>query len=40
VRAGGDLREPPIRIEDRVLAQGGTFRADAHGLRVDLPCAL
>jgi hypothetical protein len=39
VRADGNRRQSPIRIEDRVLAQGGTLHADAHRLRADLPCA-
>jgi signal transduction histidine kinase len=33
-----NLRQPPIRIEDRVLAQGGTLRADTRHLCADLPC--
>ncbi|HEX5922956.1 MAG TPA: histidine kinase, partial [Baekduia sp.] len=29
----------PVRVEDRIGAVGGTFTADAHHLRAELPCA-
>jgi hypothetical protein len=38
VRTAVDLAEPPIRIEDRVLALGGSLHAEPRRLRAELPC--
>jgi signal transduction histidine kinase len=38
LRAVSAFAEPPVRVEDRVGAVGGTFTADAHHLRAELPC--
>jgi signal transduction histidine kinase len=39
LRAASAFAELPVRVEDRVGAVGGTFTADAHHLRAELPCA-
>jgi len=38
VQTASDLGEPPIRIEDRVLALGGSLQAKPRRLTAELPC--
>ena len=38
LRAASAFAEPPIRVEDRIGALGGTVSADAHHVRAELPC--
>ena len=39
LRAASAFAALPVRVEDRIGAVGGTFTADAHHLRAELPCA-
>jgi signal transduction histidine kinase len=39
LRAASAFTALPVRVEDRIGAVGGTFTADAHHLRAELPCA-
>jgi signal transduction histidine kinase len=38
LRAASAFAALPVRVEDRIGAVGGTFTADAHHLRAELPC--
>jgi signal transduction histidine kinase len=38
LRAASPFAALPVRVEDRIGAVGGTFTADAHHLRAELPC--